>query len=258
EDHEDAVAVADLADTLEVPGHGRHRASGRADYRLRQERHDGFLADLDDFVFELVGDAPPIFFRALVGQREVILEAGIDELGVDDQWFVGCATPVASPCAEGAKRVPVIAETPGDHPAARNVAPLEMELPGELHGSFNRLGPAARIPDAVERTGSLPRNHLSEFFRLGRREEAGVHIFEARRLFGDGGGDFGMTVAEARDRSATARIDVAIAVCIHQVNALALRGDRQACRGRALKNMPPVHSATLTSATAAAISPLFF
>ncbi len=39
EDEEHAVAVANLANALEVAGHGRHGAERRADDRLGDERH---------------------------------------------------------------------------------------------------------------------------------------------------------------------------------------------------------------------------
>ena len=52
EDQQDAVAVADRADALEIAGDRRHRAGGRADHGLGDEGDDPIAAELEDLVLE--------------------------------------------------------------------------------------------------------------------------------------------------------------------------------------------------------------
>ena len=61
EDEKHAVTVANLADALEIAGHGGHGAERRADHRLGDEGHHRGRAELLDLRLELVGDARAIF-----------------------------------------------------------------------------------------------------------------------------------------------------------------------------------------------------
>jgi hypothetical protein len=83
EDQEDAVAVADLADALEVVWHSRSCAERCADHGLGNEGNDVLAAELIDLVLQLAGKSLAIRFRRLASAALAILIDRRDMMGLD-------------------------------------------------------------------------------------------------------------------------------------------------------------------------------
>src|SRR6185369_14583533 len=136
-----------------------------------------------------------------------------------------------SPGRKSAKRISMIAETPGDHFAAPAVAALEMILPRELQRSLGGFRTAAREPDPVERAGAQIGDHRRKFFGSVACEDSCVDELEPGRLLRDGVDHNAIAMPQTRYGRTSARVDVAPPVGVDQIDAFATNRDRRA-RGR--------------------------
>ncbi len=247
------MAVTDLSNSLEIAAHRRNRTRRGTDHGFGDERHHRFRAEAEDFLLKRIGGSSAVVLLALAGLGEAILEARIDQSNVDQQWGVGCPPPRAPAGSERPKRVPVIALAPCDDLRAAGIAALEMILARKLEGGLDRLRAASREPDPVERARRHFGDEVGKFFSSTAGEESRVNILEARSLFRDRCGDFGMAMPDARNRRSAACVDIAASVFIDQVNALPTYGDRRARCSRTVEDVPQGHYARLTSAALAAM-----
>ena len=107
---------------LEVAGHRRDRAQGRADHRLGDEGDDVVAAELFDLGFELVGEARRIGLRRLVGAAAAIFVDRRYMMRLDQQRAELLALPFPAADRERAERDAVIALAPRDEVAALRLA----------------------------------------------------------------------------------------------------------------------------------------
>ena len=122
EDQQHAVAVADLADALEIARDRRHRAGGGADHRLGDEGHDGVGAELEDLRLELLRGALAVVLVALARLLVAIGEAGGDVMRLDQQRRELARGAIVAAGRERAERVAVIALAARDDVAALRLA----------------------------------------------------------------------------------------------------------------------------------------
>ena len=241
EDQQDAMTVADLPHVLEIGARRRDRAGSRADDGLSDEGDDRLGAEPLDFLFERLGGSSAIGLGTLARLGETIFETGIGQRDVDEQRLVGRSPPGTSPGRERAERVAVIALAPSNDAASASVAAFEMILPRELQRRLDRFRAAAREPDAVERARRHFGHQRCQLFRRIGREEAGVDEFEALRLLDDGGGDFGMAVAKARNGRSPAGVDVPAPIGIEQGDAFPANRNGRTSTGRPMKDVLSGH-----------------
>ncbi len=140
---------------------------------------------------------------------------------LDQQRLERRAAPFVAAGRERAERVAVIALAARDDVAALRLALLDKVLPRHLQRRLDRLRAAADevgVADAGRRVGHQPVGQ-----RLGgvRGEEAGMRVSELVELRMQRGLHVGMAMAEARDRGAARSIDVAAALGVDQLDALA-------------------------------------
>ncbi|MDT4858564.1 hypothetical protein FQZ97_930390 [compost metagenome] len=118
----------------------------------------------------------------------------------------------------------MVALATGDHVAALGLADFHEVLARQLQRRFHRLGAAG---DEVHRLQSLRRTLDQEvrqrFHRLAG-EEGGVGIGERADLLADRLDHAGVAVAEAGHRRAAAGVQVALALAVDQIGAVAADG----------------------------------
>ena len=238
EDQQHAVAIADLADALEVAGNRRHRAHGRADHRLDDESGDGLRPQLDDHRLELARDAQPVGLLALVrGLVAVgVARRDVPDAG-DQQGLEGLAAREITAGRERADGIAVIALAPGDQVAALGLADLDKVLAGQLERRFHRLGAAGNEVGVSQITGRRVDQHIGQPFHRLVGEEGAVGEGDGVELVLDRLGDRGMAVPEARHRRPARSIEVALARCVDDIDALALRRARHVAQGQAVKDV---------------------
>ena len=138
------------------------------------------------------------------------------------------------------------------------VSALEVILARELQRRLDRFRSAARVPDAIERSRRHFRDHRGQFFGGIAGEESRVDIFKARGLLRHRRDDFGMAVAEARHGRPAARVDIAPALLVDQVNSFSADGDRRPRLGRSVKDVLGPHRVGAWSSRLFPVKPPLF
>ncbi len=104
-DEQDAVAVADLADTRIVAVGRDERVGGRATDRLHDEGNDAFRSLGEDFFLQHVG-----IFQAALLQRKVVAVAigrrAPGSVGISRIWLENVSVSAPSPVTASAPNVP--------------------------------------------------------------------------------------------------------------------------------------------------------
>ena len=103
---------------------------------------------------------------------------------------------------------------------------LDEILARQLERGLDRLRAARDVVDPLDAVGGALDQMVGQRLRGLGREEAGVRIGEPFDLGFDRRDHPGMIVAEARHRGAAAGIQVAVAVAVDDLDALAAHGDR--------------------------------
>jgi len=107
ENQEHAIAVADVADMVQIVRHRRHGASRRADDRFGNESHDRLRSELDDLVFQRLCRACGIILVALARLLEATGEAWVDLMRFDEQRPELSAAPFVAAGRQRAERVAI-------------------------------------------------------------------------------------------------------------------------------------------------------
>jgi hypothetical protein len=228
EDQQHAVAVADLAQALQVTGDRRGGAEAGAGHRLGDEGGDILRPQLADRGVELVGDADAVLLGALIGAAVAVFVAVRNMLDLGQQRFVGGAAGNILAERQRRKRVAVIGALAGDEELARGLAALEVVLPRELDGAFDRFRAAGDEEGAIETVGRLLDQARGEVLHRRRGEEQGVAVGELGRLFGDRLDHLRMRMTEAGDGRTTRGVEIALAGAVDDIGALAFHRDGQA------------------------------
>src|SRR3546814_13736554 len=96
EDEENPVAVADLPGAPEIAGNRRGRPECRTDYGFGDERGDTFAAEPLYLRLQLIGDAPPIGFVALVVPPVAVGLTGCDVAALNQIGSAPCGERVGN------------------------------------------------------------------------------------------------------------------------------------------------------------------
>ena len=128
------MAIADLADALEITGDRRHRAQRRADHRFSDEAGHRLRTEFQDFSFELVGNPPTICFEALVIALAAVGIAGGDVRGRGEHRLESRAPKQIASNSERTERIAVIALQPGDEAMTGWLPDLDEILARQLQG----------------------------------------------------------------------------------------------------------------------------
>jgi hypothetical protein len=224
-DHQDVVAVADLADPLEVSGRRREAAAGVL-HRLEEDGGDGVRALELDRLGDPVGrpDAELLGAHRLVGAAVVVgvrhperrrherLEVLLQGRDAGDR--------------QGAHRGAVVRDRPGQHLGLERLAgPLE-ERAGELPRRLDRLGAAGGEEDPVEVTGGQVGEPVGQLDGLGVRVRPDREVGELTGLLGGGLGELLPAVAGLHDEQRGQAVEVAPAVAVPHVAAVAAHDQR--------------------------------
>ncbi len=146
-DQKHAIAVADLADALEITRHRCHRARGRTDHGLGHEGRDSLWPQPQDLGLERVSGAVPKGFGGLVRLGVAVVEAGHDLRALWQHRRIGRATGFAAGSRQRAQRIAVIALTARYHHMAPGLPTLDLALARHLDCRLHRLGPRAHEID---------------------------------------------------------------------------------------------------------------
>ena len=230
------MAVADLADALEVPGHRRHRPERRPDHRLGDEGGDRLRPQFQDRGVQLVGGAAAVFLFALSRFHAAVGIAGRYMGYLGEHRLIGRpAGPVAAH-RKRAQGIAVEALAAGDETCALGPAGLEEILARHLQGRLHRLGSAGHVVHPFDSGGRPLDQDVRQRLGRFRREEPGVGEGQLVDLFLDGAAHVGVAVPEAGDGGAAGGVEVAFARPIDDVNALAAHRRRQVHADLALKD----------------------
>ena len=204
------MRAADLAHRLEIAV-GREQDAAGADDRLAEERGDVLRPELEDRRLERLGRVP----RHPGGAAGERADADLERLGADD------ARAVAGEAVVGAL-------ARDDHGALGLVdeAPVAAH---ELDDGLDRLAAAAREEDGCVVHRRDRRDPVGEIGRGAARDVAVVRVgVQLPHLRGGRIGDLGAAVADVRVPEAAGRVDVAVALVVPEVAALAALEDELA------------------------------
>ncbi len=224
-DEQHAVAVADLADPLEVPGRRREAATAVL-HRLQEDRGDGVGALAQDRPLDLVG-GPHAERDEVVAVLGCTVEVGVRHLDRAGHERLERRLQRRHPGdRQGAHRRAVVGDVPADHlDAARLVDRLEV-LPRELPGGLDRLGAAGREEDAVQVAGGEVGDALGELDAAGVRVGPQREVGELARLLGRGLGKLRAPVADLDGEQPREAVQVTFAVLVVDVRTFAADDDR--------------------------------
>ena len=219
-DHQHVVAVADLAHPLEVALRRDEAAAGVLD-RLEDHRGDGLRALEFDPLLDRVGRP----------ERVAILGPAVD-VGVGDVAAAGgerleLGAQLGDPGRrERPERGAVVGDLTGDHLVLLAFAEHPVVVAGELQRRLDRLGAAVGEEDAVEvgrGERGEPRRELDRPRVRVAPERVEVELLD---LAGGGFAELGAAVAGVDAEEAGEAVEVAVAVLVVDVAALAADDDR--------------------------------
>src|ERR1700730_18631324 len=147
------------------------------------------------------------------------------------------AAPFVAAGRERAQRIAVIALTPRDDVPALALTFLDEILPRHLDRGLDRFRSAAHEIDLNDALRLVLDQAVREFFGDLGREKTGMGIGERVELLVQRSQDVPMSVSETGDGGAAGRVDVALAVLIEQLDALAADGKGHHGIRRTVKNM---------------------
>ena len=234
-DHQHVVAIADLAHALEVAV-GRDDAAAGVLHRLEDHRGDRLGAlELD-----------PLLDRGRRPERVAVLRPAVD-VGVGDVAAAGDerlelrAQLGDAGGGEGAERGAVVGDLAGDHLVLLAFAERAVVVAGQLQRRLDRLRAAGGEEDAVEVAGGERGESGGELdrARVGvAPERVEVELFDlARRRLAQ----LGATVAGVDAEEAGEAVEVALAVIVVDVTALAAGDDRDLVAGAVGAHAREVH-----------------
>ena len=226
ENEQDAVAVANRPDALEIVADRRDRAQGRADHGLGDEGDDAVGADFDDLVLERLGGSGCVVRVALTLPLQPVGVAGVDVVSPDQKGLELRAPPGVAADSERAERIAVIALPSCDDVAALRLADLDEKLARHFERGLHRLRTAAHQIDVAQARRSVLDQAVGEAFGGLGGEESGMRIGEGVELFMHRGEHVRVPVAKARDGRAARRVEVPAPVSVKNLDPRAENRDR--------------------------------
>ncbi len=213
QDQQRAIAVADLADALEIAGQGGDAAGGGADDRFSEEGGDRVGADALKFGVEFVSQPVQILGVRLAWVLEAIGEARRDQtMGLGQDWLIMGAAHHVAAGGERAKGGAVIGLPPSDCADALRLTDLQEILARKLDGRLVALRAGGTEPGAGQAARLAVEDDFSKVFGRLVGEGAGMGIGHGGGLAPDCLGDPAVAVAQAGDRGPARSVDHFVAV----------------------------------------------
>ena len=221
DDHQDIVAVADLAQGREIVGWGHQAATRGARDGFGDKGGDIFAALLFDHALQLLGAGEGA--GGLVFAVGAVVGIGKGDMGeVEQIGYVVIAPARATRHRERADGIAVPGLPAGDYLVLFWVAGFEVILAGDLEPGLGGFGAAGDEKYPVEVAGGHG-GDLGGEVDLGLGEEAGVGEAHFVGLSLHGGSDFGYPMPDRDHVDAGAGIEVCTAIFGVEVRALAVR-----------------------------------
>ena len=207
-DEDDAVTVADLANTGQVTGRGDHDAR-RAGHRLKDDRRDGRRPLMGDETLKIVQRALGFLLLVLRVERRTVEEGAVEVDDAGGAVVAGIAARVPGQ-VDGGVGSAVIRAVPGEHLAPAGVQTGHPH--GVLHGVGAGVGEEHMVQIAGRALGDQPRG-----LRPG-----GVHVLRGDRaqlggLLGDRGDDLRMLVADVGEDQLPGEVQQPVALAVPDV-----------------------------------------
>ena len=237
QDEQDAMPVAQVADTLEIAGHRREHACRRATDGLCHKRHHVVRPQFLDGPGQFGHQPLTVGLGRLIGETASVLVAGRHMGHVDQQRTELLAAPFIATHRQCAQGIAVVALASGDEVATLGLADLDEVLPGHLQGRLDRLGATTDEVHVAHAGGCGADQQVGQLLGHLGGEEAGVGIGQLIDLAVHGRDDVGMTMAQTGHRSTTAGVDVGTAFGITQPDALPADGHRRTFGKLAMKDV---------------------
>ena len=217
------MAVADLAYPLEVAGRRREAAPGVLN-RLEEDRRHRLGPLVLDLPFDVV--RAPQRARAQVGTVVAAVAVGVLHLASSGhERLEGLTSRRDAGDREGAERGPVVGDVAADHLVPGRLAGHLEVLAGELPGRLDRLAAAGGEEHAIEIARGEVGKTVGEL-DAGRVGVAPLReVGELRGLLGGGFGKLDASVADLDDEEPREPVEVALAVGVVDVGALAALDD---------------------------------
>ncbi len=218
-----AVAVADLADPLEV-ALGRDEATARVLHRFEEHRGDGVGALEDDALLELVGERE--HERLLVVGERVATAVGVRHVaGAGGQRLEGRAQRGNTGDRERAQRGAVVRGAPGDHLVALSLADGAEVLTRELPRRLDRFGTASGEEHPVEVAGRERGEARRQLDRRWVRVRPHREVVERLRLDARRLGEIGTTVTDLHGEEARQPVEQLVPGRVPEPAPLTARDD---------------------------------
>jgi hypothetical protein len=219
-DQQHVVAIADLADSLEVAVLRRDAAT-RVLQRLEDHRRDRLGALELDGLLDLIGSPERIAVcRPVVAVGVGHVNAARHE-GLEDASERGDARGGERP-----ERGAVVGDLPGDQLGLLAVPPGAVVRPGQLDGGLHRFGAAVGEEDVVEVTGCEGGDPGGQLDGAGMGVAPDRDEVELADLGGHRVAQLGTAVTRVDAEEGGEAVEVAVAVVVPDVAAVALDDDR--------------------------------
>ena len=209
-DHQNAMAVADLAHHPCVPGRSGDRAAGGADDGLEHEARDVLLAETDDLALQLIGARG----GDIVGGHAERWAVRVDRRQMrrgDERALVRSAPLLEVRHRQRAECVAVPRAFAGDEALTGRCAGGVVVVEGDLQRRFDGLGSTGGEDHLVDPGTAAAGDELGQLVHRIAGEVVAVGVGDGVELALDGVVDLGMGVAEAVHRRPTRAVDVLLA-----------------------------------------------
>lgn len=241
------MAVADFADSPEIPRNRRDRTSRGADHGFGNKGHHRFRAEFRDFGFKFARDPQSKGFGGLVVPPVPVFVAGRDVVGFEQERFELCPPPLISACRKRAQRIAVIALATRDDVATLRLTPFVKILPRHFEGGFGCLRSAGHVIHTVQiarrKCGQPVCQDLRRLGCVKRRVCEGDPV----ELVDDCLLDIGVGMPKARYGGTAARIEIFVAVGVVDIHSVPVGNDGQHRFWKSVKHM--IHGTTVGAIT---------
>ena len=224
EDQQDAMTLADGAHVGKIAGDGGQGAGGGAHYRFGDKGQHIFRAQFQYPLLQFPAQARHVVAVGFTVSLVAVRIAGRHMRDVDQQRRELLAAPGVAAGGQRAQGVAVIALAARDEMAALRLAALDTILARQLQRAFHRFRAARDKIHAVDAGRRPGDQEVGQCFHRCAGKERAVRISHAGHLPLHGGDHGCVRMSEAGDGRAAAGVQVALAVGIDQVGAVAGNG----------------------------------
>src|SRR5580704_11426002 len=213
-DQQDAVAMADFGDALDVAFGRGDRTERGADHGFENKCGDVFRTVAGEGAIEFVG-AIDVTFRIFQAEGTAVAIARRDVAPLGKHGRERFAAADVAGNGEGAEGAAVVALQAREYAESFGLAALDPILAGELQRGFGGFRAAGSEIDAavfMHLARGESQNAFGKIFGDGGLELRGVDVGKARSLRGHRVCNFRDTVADGDDGGAAGRVEIALAL----------------------------------------------